>query len=191
MTPEREKELHYKLMSNGWKLTPEEAEEYVRGMAALRRDIEELQADAERRHNQQIELNQSWNERCKVAELRYRQLQDEISSCSHHHAQPWQLPDWAKTWQDVKAATDEQLNDLMGVCHMEDGDPRGRCLACYAYRVACEREDAEKKDLAAKQFERGYSDGRANHSPSLLRGPYMDGYIKGRSEPRSEPDGEF
>lgn len=35
-------------------------------------------------------------------------------------------------------------------------------------------------ELAKKQRERGYSDGKVGHSPSLLRGPYMEGYVAGR-----------
>lgn len=41
-----------------------------------------------------------------------------------------------------------------------------------------------ERDLASKQFVRGYADAQAGHSPSLLRGPYMQGYSRGKSEPR-------
>ncbi len=32
------------------------------------------------------------------------------------------------------------------------------------------------------EFSLGYSDAKANHGPSLLGGPYMEGYKKGRHE---------
>lgn len=67
-------------------------------------------------------------------------MKEEILSCSYHHAQAWQLPDWASTKADVKSATDAQLEDLMGTCHKEDGDPYDKCLACYACQVVIERE---------------------------------------------------
>jgi hypothetical protein len=35
--------------------------------------------------------------------------------------------------------------------------------------------------LANKQRKRGYSDAGAGHSPSLLRGPYIEGYVAGKS----------
>lgn len=37
------------------------------------------------------------------------------------------------------------------------------------------------EELARKQRKRGYSDGKVGHSPAQLRGPYMEGYIQGRS----------
>ena len=109
-------------------------------------------------------------------------LRDEIRGCSRHHAQSWQLPDWAKTRADIESATKEQLDDVMGVCHMEDGDPDDKCLACYAYEVICKREDEQGEKLGVKQRARGFSDGQANRSPFLLTGAYMKGYIEGRSE---------
>ena len=44
-------------------------------------------------------------------------------------------------------------------------------------------------DLDRKQRERGFSDAKAGHSPSLLRGAYMEGYVQGRS--RDTLDHEF
>jgi len=38
--------------------------------------------------------------------------------------------------------------------------------------------------LANKQYRRGFSDAQAGHSPSRLRGPYIDGYAHGRSVPK-------
>jgi hypothetical protein len=37
--------------------------------------------------------------------------------------------------------------------------------------------------IAIKQYNRGFSDARAGHSPSSLKGPYSEGYIRGKSEP--------
>ena len=42
--------------------------------------------------------------------------------------------------------------------------------------------DPSSDTLERKQYERGRSDGKMGFSPSLLRGPYMDGYIVGRSQ---------
>lgn len=78
----------------------------------------------------------------EFAEAEVGRLREEITSCSNHHAQSWQLPDWAQTKADIDAATDAQLNDTMPTCHMEDGDDE--CLACYAYGVICGRETESK-----------------------------------------------
>ena len=54
-------------------------------------------------------------------------------------------------------------------------------------------EQALRESLADKQYARGYSDGNYGHSPSHLRGPYMDGYCAGRSggsPTRPKPEGE-
>lgn len=40
---------------------------------------------------------------------------------------------------------------------------------------------ALETDLGKKQHDRGYSDGKVGHSPAQLRGPYMVGYIKGKT----------
>lgn len=42
-------------------------------------------------------------------------------------------------------------------------------------------DEKATRDLAQKQYDRGYSDGKAGHSPSLLRGSYTLGYGHARS----------
>jgi len=56
-----------------------------------------------------------------------------------------------------------------------------RCDGCDSVISKGELEDDEKTTLAYKQFVRGYSDANAGHSPSLLRGPYTDGYASAKS----------
>ena len=58
----------------------------------------------------------------------------------------WELPDWCSSKEDVDAATDEQLQDLMGYCHVE-GSVDEDCLPCYAYGVVCARERAHAQSL--------------------------------------------
>lgn len=40
---------------------------------------------------------------------------------------------------------------------------------------------AQEERLSIMQYKRGFSDGKVGHSPSLLRGSYMEGYIAGAS----------
>lgn len=57
----------------------------------------------------------------------------------------------------------------------EDGLPRifNVCAFC--------KTGIKKKSLKEKLFNCGYADGRYGHSPSLLCGPYMRGYTRGRA----------
>lgn len=57
-----------------------------------------------------------------------------------------------------------------------DAEGRKLCLCGWTYEKHEPPETLEKK-----QYQRGFSDARAGHSPSLLKGPYMEGYIAGRS----------
>ena len=80
---------------------------------------------------------------CATAEIFQKQRDDaraEVSRCSHHHTQAWELPAWAKSSEALSEASVTQLEDLMGMCHQEDGDPAGTCLACFAYVEIQRRE---------------------------------------------------
>lgn len=39
----------------------------------------------------------------------------------------------------------------------------------------------KNKTLEEKLYNRGFSDAQAGHSPSLLYGPYIKGYVDGKS----------
>lgn len=49
-------------------------------------------------------------------------------------------------------------------------------------------DEPDKRTLAEMQYDRGYSDAQAGHSPSHLYGPYIEGYVAGKSEPRKDHD---
>lgn len=45
----------------------------------------------------------------------------------------------------IEQASDDTLNDLMGLCDVDPGEP-DLCMACYAYHVLTKREEGERCD---------------------------------------------